>query len=55
MARSQSGLFIVALENVDEDDYPALREDMIATIEAYFDDSQNAIPLEYQLTQGTVT
>jgi SAM-dependent methyltransferase len=54
MVSSQSGLFIVALENVDEDDYPALREDMISTIGEYFDDSQNTIPMEYGITKATV-
>lgn len=53
--RTQSGLFIAALENVDEDDYPALREDMIAAIEEYFDDSQNSISMEYRITKATVT
>jgi SAM-dependent methyltransferase len=54
MIRSQSGIFIVALENVDEDDYPALSEDMIAAIEEYFDESQNAISMEYLVTNATV-
>ena len=54
MIRSQSGIFIVALENVDEDDYPALSEDMIAAIEEYFDESQNAVSMEYLITTATV-
>ncbi|MDX1744778.1 MAG: hypothetical protein R3324_02475, partial [Halobacteriales archaeon] len=54
MVRSQSGLFIVALENVDEADYPELREDMIAVIDEYFDDTQNAVSLEYVIATGTV-
>jgi hypothetical protein len=54
MIRSQSGIFIVALENVDEDDYPTLSEDMIAAIEEYFDESQNAVSMEYLITTATV-
>jgi SAM-dependent methyltransferase len=52
--RTQSGMFIVALENVDEDDYPALRDEMLAVIEEYFDDSQNAMSMEYRLTRAVV-
>lgn len=54
-ARTQSGLFIAALENVDEDEYPALRSDMIEAIEDYFDDSKNAVSMEYRLTSATVS
>ena len=54
MVRSQSGLFIVALENVEEDEYSALSEDMIAVIDEYFDDSRNSIEMEYLVTAGTV-
>lgn len=53
-AITQSGLFIVALENVDSENRPALREEMIETIEQYFDDGQNAVPMEYRLTMATV-
>lgn len=53
-ARTQSGLFIVALENVPEDDHPALRADAIDAIREYFDDGQNAVPMEYRLTSATV-
>lgn len=52
--RAQSGMFIVALENVDGDDYPALRADMIETIDEYFDESQNAMEMEYRLTKASV-
>ena len=52
--RTQSGMFIVALENVDEDDYPALRADMIGTIDEYFDEGQNAMSMEYRLTTANV-
>lgn len=53
-ARTQSGLFIVALEDVDEADRQALRDDMVETIEGYFDDGQNAVPMEYRLTTARV-
>lgn len=53
-AVTQSGMFIVALENVPESDQPALREEMIETIEQYFDDSQNAVPMKYRLTKAVV-
>lgn len=52
--RTQSGLFIVALENVDDADYPPLRADMIEAIEGYFDDSLNAVSMEYRLTTALV-
>ena len=53
-AITQSGLFIVALEDVDDTDRPALREEMIETIEQFFDDSRNAVSMEYRLTMATV-
>ena len=53
-AVTQSGTFIVALENVDENNRPALRGEMIETIEPYFDDSQNAVLMEYRLTKAVV-
>ncbi len=53
-AITQSGLFIVALENVADDERPALREEMIETVENYVDDRRNAVPMEYQLTKATV-
>ena len=49
-----SGMFIVALENVDEDDRPALRADMIETVGRYFDDGLNAVAMEYRLTKAQV-
>lgn len=52
--REQSGMFIVALEQVDEADLPALRADMIDAIGDYFDDDLNAMQMEYRLTTGTV-
>ena len=53
-AVENSGMFIVALDNVDEDDRPALRADMIETIEGYFDDGLNAVAMEYRLTKARV-
>lgn len=52
-ARTESGLFIAALEAIDDADHPALREEMIETIEQHFDDRQNAIPMEYRLMTAT--
>lgn len=53
-ARRQSGMFIVALEAVDDDDLPALRADVVEAIEPYFDDRRNAVSMEYRLTKATV-
>jgi len=53
--RTQSGMFIVALENVDEDEYPALQADMIDVIDEYFDERKNAMSMEYRLTKAIVT
>lgn len=53
-AITQSGLFIVALETVAADERPALRTEMIETIEQYFEDRQNAVPMDYRLTTAVV-
>ena len=53
-AQTESGMFIVALDAIDEADHPVLREEMIETIEAFFDDSQNAVPMKYRLTTATI-
>lgn len=50
----QSGPFIVALDNVVADERPALREEMIETITPYFDDSKNAVTMDYRLTTAVV-
>lgn len=52
--RTHSGLFIVALETVDEDDRPALDADMVEAITPYFDDDRNTVSLEYRLTTARV-
>lgn len=49
-----SGMFVEALEEVDDDELPGLRELAIETIESYFDESENAVELEYLLTTATV-
>lgn len=53
-ARTQSGLFIVALDRIDDADHPALREEMIEAISGYFDDRRNNVPMEYRLAKATV-
>lgn len=53
-ATTESGMFIVALEAIDDADHSALREEMIETIEQFFDNDQNAIPMEYRLTKATI-
>lgn len=53
-AITESGMFIVALDAIDEAEYPALREEMIETIEQFFDDSQNGVPMGYRLTKALV-
>lgn len=54
-ATTQSGLFIVALEAVDDTERPALREEMIKTIEPYFDGRRNAVEMEYRLANATIS
>lgn len=54
MARTQSGMFIVASERIDEADRPAFRSEMIEAIANYFDDARNAVEMEYRLTRATV-
>lgn len=50
-----SGPFIDALEAVPDDRLPPLREQLVGTIEPYFDDRENAVALEYLLATATVT
>jgi len=52
---TNSGMFTEVLEEVDADDIPALRKQVIGTIEPYFDETENAVELEYLLTTATVT
>lgn len=48
-----SGMFITFLDKIDEQS--TLREEMIETIEAYFDASENTVVLDYLLTTASVT
>lgn len=49
-----AGVFAEFVAAVDEDDRPALREELIEAIEGYFDDRRNAVELEYLRTTATV-
>lgn len=51
---ANSGTFIEYLELVEEDERPALREEMVETIQPYFDESRNEVELQYLLTTATV-
>lgn len=53
-ATEDSGMFIVALEAVDEDDRPAVRADVLEAVDRYFDDDENAVQMEYRVTTATV-
>lgn len=53
-ARTQSGMFIVALENVDDENLPALRDDSIDAITHFFDDNTNTVAMAYRLTTARV-
>lgn len=47
-------MFIVALEAIDDDDHPALREEMLETIERYYEEERNGIAMKYRLVTATV-
>lgn len=49
-AATEAGMFIMALEAIDDAYHPALREEMIETIGHFFDPSRNTIPMDYRLT-----
>lgn len=51
---TNSGMFVEILEEVEDGDVPRLRDQLVETIEPHFDDSENAVELEYLLTTGTV-
>lgn len=51
---AKSGTFIEYLGLVEQDERPALREEMIETIRPYFDESHNEVELRYLLTTATV-
>ena len=52
---AHSGMVIEVLEAVTEDDVPGLKAQLIETIASFFDDSENAVELEYLRTTATVT
>ncbi|THE63237.1 class I SAM-dependent methyltransferase [Salinadaptatus halalkaliphilus] len=52
---TNSGMFIEVLEKVDDNNVSTLREQLIETIEPYFDGRENAVELEYGLTTATVS
>lgn len=51
-AATESGPLIAALGAIDET--AALREELIEAVEPFFDESQNAIRMEYRLTTASV-
>lgn len=53
--RSDSGLFVVALDRVDSADIDALSADMVDAITPFYDESENALSMEYRLTIATVS
>jgi len=52
---TNSGMFIEVLDGVADEELPDLRDQLVETIEPYFDDRENAVELEYLLTTATVT
>lgn len=54
VALRDSGMFIVAVERVEETDRQTLRRDVIEAINRYFDDDENAVRMEYRLTTATI-
>ncbi len=53
-ATRQSGMFIIALELVDEDFREELDRSMLAAIEPYFDRSRNVGEMKYIITHTTI-
>lgn len=53
-ATTQSGMFIVALDSVAEDERPALEAAMLDVIDEFFDKGRNAVGMDYRLTNATV-
>lgn len=51
---ARSGMFAEFLEKIDDEDLRELEERIIETIEDHFDESVNAVELEYLLTEATV-
>ena len=53
-ALRDSGMFIVAVERVEEADRSALRRDVIEAIDRYFDDAENAVGMGYRVASARV-
>lgn len=53
-ATSESGLFITALEQISDSDRPQLHAEMLDAVEPFFDDSRNAVPMDYRLAIAVV-
>ncbi|MDG5819493.1 class I SAM-dependent methyltransferase [Natronococcus sp. A-GB7] len=51
---TNSGMFTEVLDAVGDDEFPGLREQLIETIEPYFDEERNAVELEYRLTTASI-
>lgn len=49
----RSGMFAEFLEKVDDEDLSELQERMVETVEEHFDESRNAVELEYLLTEAS--
>ncbi len=52
--RRNSSVFAEYLPKVDEDDRPAMREQVVGVVEPAFDDRVNAVEMEYLLATATV-
>lgn len=53
VTKRQSGIFQALLDRADIDDRTALRRDLVAATEPYFDDETNTVELAYLLTTAT--
>lgn len=53
-AGTETGLFIAAIEAIDEADKGELKEEMVETIAAFFDSNHNAVPMQYRLIRARV-
>ncbi len=51
---SDSGPILVALEDVDDAELPAVREAVAGGLDRYFSDADNAVALAYRLVAATV-
>lgn len=53
--KAHSGIFGELRDRIPADERTAFEEEMIETVETYFDDETNAVELEYLLASGRVT